>query len=202
MAKLKRKFIKMAVEEESTLSKDKLTKKLDGIIDTQYRRNLKKLKGSPLLLWSKVDDSRYRLKYYHSWKEDMCDTVMTVDIEKGMERCSLHGFIHKPAAIWACFAGVIASVIIDFIVISWLLLFTADFDLTQGLMFSGAVCLVRAYICVALVELSRDKVKILREELNRVIHDDQSGDDDTDGGNDGNDDESDDTEDLGDDTGY
>ena len=175
MAKLKRKFVRMRVEEESVMSRDELNKKLDGIIEAQYRKNLKKLKGSPLCLWQHAGDNCYRLRYYHSYREDMCDTMMTVDVEKGMERCSIHGFIHKPPAIWACFWGVIASVFIDFLVITWCLLFTENFDLVNGFMISGAICLVRAYICVALIELNREKVKILREELRRVIHDKSAG---------------------------
>jgi hypothetical protein len=171
MAKIKRKFIKMRVEEESVMSREALDKKLDGIIDAQYRKNLRKLKGSPLCLWQHAGEGRYKLRYYHSYREDMCDTMMTVDVEKGMERCSVHGFVHKPPAIWACFWGVIASVFIDFLVISWLLLFSENFDLINGLMVSGAVCLVRIYICVALLELNREKVRILREELYRVIRD-------------------------------
>ncbi len=176
MAKLKRKFIKMRVEEESTLSREELAAKLDGIIETQYRRNLNKLKGSPLCLWQHAGEDCYKLKYYHSYREDMCDTMMTIDVEKGMERCSVHGMIHKPAGIWACFWGVIGSVFIDFMVLSWLLLFTADFDLGGGLMVSGAVCLVRVYICFALLELDRSKVKLLREELYRVIREGRSPD--------------------------
>jgi hypothetical protein len=171
MAKLKRKFIKMRVEEESVMSRDELNRKLDGIIEAQYRKNLKKLKGSPLCLWQHAGDNCYKLRYYHSYREDMCDTMMTIDVEKGMERCSIHGFVHKPPAIWACFWGVIASVVIDFLIISWCLLFAENFDLINALMISGAVCLVRAYICVALIELNREKVRILREELYRVIHD-------------------------------
>ncbi|MBO6302444.1 MAG: hypothetical protein J6N15_08420 [Ruminiclostridium sp.] len=171
MAKRKRKFIKMRVEEESTLSRDELNSKLDALIDSQYRRNLNKLKGSPLCLWQHAGEDCFKLRYYHSYREDMCDMMMTIDVEKGMERCSVHGFIHKPAGIWACFWGVIASVFIDFLVLSWLLLFTESFDLSKGLMVSGAICLVRVYICLALLELDRNKVKILREELYRVIRD-------------------------------
>ena len=202
MAKLKRKFIKMRVEEESTLSRDELTAKLDGIIDTQYRRNLNKLKGSPLCLWQRAGEDCYRLKYYHSYREDMCDTMMTIDIEKGMERCSVHGFIHKPGGIWACFWGVIASVFIDFLIISWLVLFGQNFSLSGGLMVSGAVCLVRVYICAALLELNRERVKTLRAELYRVIRDKPDGytpEDDEDGSEDDKDipeeDEEDDTRD-------
>ena len=157
------------------MSRDELNAKLDAIIDTQFRRNLNKLKGSPLCLWQHAGEDCYKLRYYHSYREDMCDTMMTVSIEKGMERCSVHGFIHKPPAIWACFIGVIASVFIDFLIISWLVLFGENFSLTNALMVSGAVCLVRVYICAALIELNRDKVKILREELYRVIRDDPSG---------------------------
>lgn len=169
--KLKRKFIKMRVEEESVLGRDELVSKLDGIIDKQYRKNLNKLKGSPALLWSKAGEDCYKLKYYHSYREDMCDTMMTVDIEKGLERCSLFGFIHKPPAIWAVFIGVIASLFIDFLIISYSLLFVAGFDLVNGLVISCCVSIVRVFICISLVELDRDKVKILREELYRVIRD-------------------------------
>lgn len=169
MANQKKKFIKMRVEEECAMSRDELVEKLDGIIDTQYRRNLNKLRGNELCLWSKAAEDSYRLKFYHSYREDMCDTMMTIDIEKGMERCSIHGFIHKPAAIWACFWGVIASVLIDFMVLSWMLLFSENFSLEGGLMVSGAICLVRVYICMALLELNREKVRLIREELYSVI---------------------------------
>ncbi|MCR4779690.1 MAG: hypothetical protein K5876_01200 [Ruminiclostridium sp.] len=169
--KRRKKFIKMRVEEEAVMSRDALVSRLDALIDTQYRRNLNKLKGSPLCLWSRAGDDRYRLRYYHSYREDMCDTMMTLDIEKGMERCSLHGFIHKPPAIWAVFIGVIASLFIDFLIISYSLLFVQGFDLWNGLAVSACVSVVRVFICLYLLELDRSKVKILREELYRVIHD-------------------------------
>ena len=171
MAKLKRKFIKMRVEEDSSFSGKELTEKLENIIDAQYRKNLDKLRGAPAALWSHGSEGSYRLKYYHSYREDICDTMMTIGIEEGMERCRVYGFIHKPAVIWAWFWGVIASVLIDFLIISYCLLFVGGFDLMTGLMISGAACLVRAYICVSLLELDRAKVKILRQELFSVIRD-------------------------------
>ncbi len=171
MAKLKKKFIKMRVEEESVLSAEELEQKLETIIDTQYRKNLNKLRGASVCLWSHAGEDQYKLKYYHSYRDDMCDTMMTIGIEKGMERSSVHGFIHKPAGIWACFWGVIASLLIDFIVISYCILFVANFDLINGLMFSAAVSVVRAFVCVSLIEIKRDKVKILRTELLSVLRD-------------------------------
>ena len=206
MAKLKRKFIKMRVEEESVLSRDALTEKLDTLIETQYRRNLNKLRGASLCLWQRAGTDRYKLRYYHSYRDDMCDTMMTLDIEKGMERCSVHGFIHKPTSIWVMFWGVIASVLIDFMIISWLVLFGEGFDverdLLNALMISGAVCLVRVYLCTALVELDRAKVRILREELLRVIQDkpgaasfEKDGDSDRNSGFDDDSDENDDGDD-------
>ena len=166
--KTKKKYISMRVEEESSMSRDELAKKLDSIIDMQYRKNLNKLKGSPLCLWSRAGEYSYRLKYYHSYREDMCDTMMTVYVE---ERCSLHGSIHKPPAIWAVFFGIIASVFIDFLIITYSLLFVSGFDLMNGLTISACVCIVRAVVCVWLLELDREKIKILREELFRVIRD-------------------------------
>lgn len=194
MAKSKKKYIKMRVEEESSMSLDALNKKLDEIIDTQFRKNLKKLKGSPFCLWQHAGEDRYKLKYYHSYGEDMCDTMMTIDCEKGMERCSIHGFIHKPPAIWACFWGVIASVFIDFLIISWCLLFTENFDLANALMVSGAVCIVRVFICLSLIEINREKAKILRKELLGVIRDKPVSDDEADDGLDDDDDDDDESE--------
>ena len=171
MAKLKRKLVKMRVEEESSMSGDALRKKIADLLDMQYRRNLNKLKGAQLCLWSKTGDSSYKIKFYRSYRDDMCDHILDFHIEDGMERCAVFGLIKKPAAIWAMFWGVIASVLIDFLIISYCILFVGGFDLMNGLMISFCVSLVRVYICVGLITIDRECARSLRSELLGVIRD-------------------------------
>ena len=162
---MKKKFIKMAFEEESVMSGEELTAKLDGIIEEQKALQLYKLKNAPLFLWEKKGSGEYHLKYYHSYKTDMCDTAFTGIVEKGLERSSLKGFFHKPKGIWATFWGIIATLFIDFLVITYCLLFVADFSLMNGLMISAVATVVRGYICFSLLEIDRDRVKKIKEYI-------------------------------------
>lgn len=170
MAKLRKKFIKTPIEEDSLLTNEALTARLDGIVERQKTMKLYKLKGSPLFLWSKNREDEYSLRYYHSYKTDMCDTMMTIHVTKGMEHCRTEGFIHKPAGIWGTFWGVVASLFIDFIVLSYCLLFVAGFNLYNGLAVSAAAIVVRIFICLSLLEINRDRMKLLKTELLRVIN--------------------------------
>lgn len=166
---MKKKFIKMAFEEESLMSGDELTEKLDNIIEEQKNMQLYKLKNAPVFLWEKKGEKEYYLKYYHSYKTDMCDTALNVTVEKGLERCCLKGFFCKPKGIWAVFFGIIASLFIDFLVLSFCFLFVADFSLTNGLMISAVATIVRAYICIALLELDKDRMKKIKEYVLPLI---------------------------------
>lgn len=166
---MKKKFIKMAFEEESIMSGDELTEKLDGIIEEQKNMQLYKLKNTPVFLWEKKAESEYSLKFYHSYKTDMCDTALTVMVEKGLERSTLKGFFHKPKGIWAVFFGVIGSLFIDFLILSYCLLFVADFNLMNGLMISALATMVRIYVCVSLLELDRDRMKKIKEYVLPLI---------------------------------
>lgn len=166
---MKKKFIKMAFEEESVMSEGKLTEKLDNIIEEQKKLQLYKLKNAPVFLWEKKGEGEYYLKYYHSYKTDMCDTALSVAVEKGLERCTLKGFFCKPKGIWAVFFGIIASLFIDFLVLSFCLLFVAGFNLTDGLMISAVAVIVRAYICIALLELDKERMKKIKEYILPLI---------------------------------
>ena len=166
---MKKKFIKMAFEGESLMSGDELTEKLDGIIEEQKNMQLYKLKNAPVFLWEKKGEGEYYLKYYHSYKTDMCDTALAVAVEKGLERCSLKGFFCKPKGIWAVFFGVIASLFIDFLILSFCLLFVADFSLINGLMISAMATIVRAYVCISLLELDKDRMKKIKEYVLPLI---------------------------------
>lgn len=178
--KLKKKFIKMPVEEESTYSYDELKEKLDGIIESQADMQLYKQKGKPIFLWSKrKNEDEYELKYYHSYKTDMCDNMLVIGIKRGLERSNVTGFVCKPRGIWATFWGIVASPIIDFLILSYCFLFVAGFNLMDGLAVSAAALIVRAYLCFSLLEINRDRANKLKEELLNVIRKPYGDDEDT-----------------------
>lgn len=169
MTLFKKKFVRTPIEEESPLSYEELTGKLDKIIEKQGELKLHKLEGAPLFLWKKEGESEYSLKYYHSYKKDMCDTMLAIRVEKGLERSGVYGYICKPAGIWGVFWGIIATLFIDFLVLSYCLLFVAGFDLTNGLMISAAAIIVRAYICFSLLEITKDRTAKIKGELLRIL---------------------------------
>lgn len=176
MTLFKKKFVRTPIEEESALSYEELTGKLDKIIEKQGELKLHKLEGAPLFLWKKEGESEYSLKYYHSYKKDMCDTMLAIRAEKGLERSGVYGYICKPAGIWGVFWGIIATLFIDFLVLSYCLLFVAGFDLTNGLMVSAAAIIVRAYICFSLLEISKDRMARIKGELLRILHEKEDKD--------------------------
>ena len=176
MTLFKKKFVRTPVEEESLLSYEELTGKLNKIIEKQKELKLHKLEGAPLFLWKKEGESEYSMKYYHSYKKDMCDTMLAIRVEKGLERSGVYGYICKPAGIWGVFWGIIATLLLDFLILSYCLLFVAGFDLTNGLMVSAAAIIVRAYICFSLLEISKDRMSKIKGELLRILHEKEEKD--------------------------
>lgn len=176
MTLFKKKFVRTPVEEESLLSYEELTGKLNKIIEKQKELKLHKLEGAPLFLWKKEGESEYSMKYYHSYKKDMCDTMLAIRVEKGLERSGVYGYICKPAGIWGVFWGIIATLLLDFLILSYCLLFVAGFDLTNGLMVSAAAIIVRAYICFSLLEISKDRRSKIKGELLRILHEKEEKD--------------------------
>ena len=71
MTLFKKKFVRTPIEEESLLSYEELTGKLNKIIEKQKELKLHKLEGAPLFLWQKEGESESSMKYYHSYKQDM-----------------------------------------------------------------------------------------------------------------------------------
>lgn len=168
-----KKFIRIPYEQESAFSADELKKRLDMAIEKQKELSLYKLKGAPLFLLSEKD-GEYTLNYHHSYKKDMCDTCLRFYIEKGLERASAKGFFCKPRGVWATFWGVIATLLIDFLIISYCLLFTVDFSLSNALMISFTASIVRAYLCISMVRFTDKRVKDIRLEMNRLLNESES----------------------------
>ncbi len=165
-----KKFIRIPYEEESTFSPDELKARLDGILAEQKELSLYKLKGSPLfLLEEEKEEGQYALKYHHAYKKDMCDTCVRFYIEKGLERSRVKGFICKPAGSWAVFWGIIATLLIDFMIITYCLLFTANFDMLKALMISGCAIAVRAYVCMSVVQFNRQRLEDVKNKMADIL---------------------------------
>lgn len=165
-----KKFIRIPYEEESTLTSAELTEKLEAIMEEQKELVLYKLKGTPLFLLEKEkDEDSYALNYHHAYKKDMCDTCVRFYIEKGLERCRVKGFICKPKGSWAVFWGIIATLIIDFLIITYCILFTADFNLLRGIMVSMFASVVRAYVCMSVVQFNRQRLETVKEKMNEIL---------------------------------
>ncbi len=164
-----KKFIRVPYEEDSRFSYEELKGRLDQMLQKQKDLALYKLKGSALFLLSADGEDEYTLRYYHSYKKDFCDTCLRFYLVKGLERSGVKGFFCKPKAIWAFFWGVIATLMIDFCVITYCILFTADFNLTSALMISGTAVLVRAYLCLSLVQFNSERMRALKKEMLRLL---------------------------------
>lgn len=165
-----KKFIRIPYEEESSYTNEQLKEKLEGILAEQKELALYKLKGSPLFLLEKEkEEGQYVLKYHHSYKKDMCDTCVRFYIENGLERSRVKGFLCKPVGSWLVFWGVIATLLIDFLIITYCLLFTADFDMLKALMISGCAIAVRAYVCMSVVQFNSRRLEDIKGKMADIL---------------------------------
>lgn len=165
-----KKFMRIPYEQDSGFSYDELRANISRIMKEQRELSLYKLKGSPVYLLEKEKEKgQFCLKYHHSYKKDMCDTCVRFYIEKGLEKCTAKGFICKPAGSWAVFWGVIATLFIDFLIITYCLLFTADFDMVKALMVSGVATIVRAYICMSIMQFNRYRLEEIKLKMMEIL---------------------------------
>ncbi len=165
-----KKFIRIPYEEESSYTNEQLKEKLEGILEEQKDLALYKLKGSPLFLLEKEkEEGQYVLKYHHSYKKDMCDTCVRFYIEKGLERSRVKGFLCKPLGSWLVFWGVIATLLIDFLIITYCLLFTANFDMLKAVMISGCAIVVRAYVCMSVVQFNSRRLEEIKQKMADIL---------------------------------
>lgn len=97
-----KKIAKVAAEFESPLSETELKEKIAQAIEEQQLEENRPEKSRQYFFWEEYK-GEYRLKFYHSFKSDMCDTAFHGIINKGLEGCRLEGFYKKPAGVWGVF---------------------------------------------------------------------------------------------------
>lgn len=106
-----KKIAKIPAEFESPLSEKELKEKIStAIAEQQLEDNLPE-KGRQYFFWEEKQ-GEYRLRFYHSYKNDMCDTAYHGIINKGLEGSCLEGFFKKPAGIWGVFWTIIGIAIV------------------------------------------------------------------------------------------
>lgn len=97
-----KKIARIAAEFESPLSESELKEKIAKTIEEQELEDNRPEKSRQYFFWED-NKGEYRLRFYHSFKNDMCDTAFHGIISKGLEGCRLEGFFKKPAGVWGVF---------------------------------------------------------------------------------------------------
>lgn len=110
-----KKIAKIPVTFESPLSSEEFAQKVKDTIDereSELMDNPSNEKGRELFIWEILNTDEYILKFYHSYKSDMCDTAFKGRLQKGLKGCQLDGEIKKPKGIWAVFWVIIGAALL------------------------------------------------------------------------------------------
>lgn len=107
-----KKIAKVPVTFESKLSLEEFTQKVDQALKDQEEDLIYAEKGRPLFCWQRFGSDEFVLKYFHSYRSDMCDTAFYGRLNKGLMGCQLDGAIKKPGGIWAIFWVIIGVAVL------------------------------------------------------------------------------------------
>ena len=154
--------IKVPVTFESRLSAEELTQKIDKEASSDIWRE-SDLKGRQIYLWRREGDN-VELKYFHSYRSDMCDTMFQGTLNKGLQGSQLDGSIKKPAGVWAIFWVIIG---IAFAVTAALLFavgFSEEPELGLLLIFP-LILVVVAFIEASLLRFDKNRLAVINKYL-------------------------------------
>ena len=156
--------IKVPVTFESRLSTKELEQKIDEEENSDVWRE-SNLKGRQIYLWRREGDY-VEVKYFHSYRSDMCDTMFQGTLNKGLQGSQLDGFIKKPATVWAIFWAIIVISLIITAALLFAVGFSEEPELGLLLIFP-LILLVVAFIEANLLRFERKRLaninKYLRE---------------------------------------
>lgn len=161
-----KRFLKIPVEFESSFTEEELKSKIEDIIKEQQDVSLYSQKGRELFIWEK-NENAVSLKYYHSFKSDMCDTAFYGEIKKGLRGSRLEGFIRKPPCIWGVFwviIGVLLLIMAAFFVAS---LFADDPQPVLIPIF-GLVSVGVAFVEVNLLMFDKNRLRAVNDYLREL----------------------------------
>ena len=95
-----KKIAKIPVTFESRLSSEEFAQKVKDVVAEQDENVTYAEKGRQIFYWESLGDDKYSLKFYHSYKSDMCDTAFYGQVNKGLSGCQLDGHIKKPGGVF------------------------------------------------------------------------------------------------------
>ena len=154
--------IRIPVAFESRLSIEELGQKIDEEMSSDIWRE-SNLKGRQIYLWRREGEN-VELKYYHSYRSDMCDTMFQGTLNKGLQGSQLDGAIKKPAGVWAIFWVIIGISLI----VTAALLFAVGFSEEPELgllMIFPLILLVVAFIEASLLRFDKNRLAVINKYL-------------------------------------
>lgn len=171
-----KRFVKIDLQMSSNYSVEEIKARVDGKIEEQSQLKLPNLKSSPLFLWSREDDV-VTLKYYHSYKSDLCDTMFEGRLVQGLNGCQLVGKICKPKLIWGLFFGFIALAVVILLICVISFLGQLTFDVAASGDYSmlnhlPAFLLVipAVYVGIYFLVFDKKRLKTINDELRTFMN--------------------------------
>lgn len=161
-------FIKQPFDVESSFSYDEISQRIDDEITEQNNSELYKQKGQPLFILSR-NNNTIRIKYYQSYKNDMCDTMYQGELTKGLECCRLTGAVKKPRAVWNICIAIACSLIIDLLIISFLIVIYDNFEIVDHLLEWLLAIAIRAVVIIQLLRFDRKRVKLVKDNITKFM---------------------------------
>lgn len=159
-----KKIAKIPVTFESRLSSEEFAQKVKEVIAEQEENVTYAEKGRQIFYWESTGDDKYSLKFYHSYKSDMCDTAFYGQVNKGLSGCQLDGHIKKPGGIWAIFWVIIAVALLILFAFSIAILLSETAE--TGLIPVFLLTLIPvAFVEVNLLMFDKKRLKAINEYL-------------------------------------
>lgn len=154
--------IKVPVTFESRLSVNELEQKIEEEMSSDvWREN--DLKGRQIYLW-RLQGDIVEVKYFHSYRSDMCDTMFQGTLNKGLQGSQLDGFIKKPATVWAIFWAIIGVSLIVTAALLFAVGFSEEPEMGLLLVFP-LILLVVAFIEANLLRFEKKRLANLNNYL-------------------------------------
>lgn len=159
-----KKIVKVPVAYDTELSKEELEEKLKNTIEEQALPENLPEKSRQYFYWRSQEDV-YELKFYHSFRSDMCDTAFVGQIEKGLSGSRLEGEIKKPAGVWAVFWSIIGVALLISIVFFLSVLLSAEPEVGMIPLFMLVVFVPAAFVEVSLLMFDSKRLRIINKYL-------------------------------------
>ena len=159
-----KKILKVPVAYDTELSKEELEEKLKATIEEQALPENLPEKSRQYFHWRSSEDV-YELKFYHSFRSDMCDTAFVGQIEKGLSGSRLEGEIKKPGGVWAVFWSIIGAALLISLVFFLSLLLSAEPEVGMIPIFLLVVFVPAAFVEVSLLMFDSKRLRIINKYL-------------------------------------